>query len=436
MNYNGELSEEELLLLSNLMYCDDSVKYESIRELLNHYKIENGKVNTELLKNVSLSGGVTVEDYTEILIRLNNQSEDFKNLRITRTLNDSGIRGACFVSDGNPYLGTIVFMGTGGKYNAWADNLHGEYTSDTPLQKRAADFVKYECGEYDNICLAGHSKGGNLACYSAVINNARVRSCVSYDGQGFSKYFYEKYNDEINRVKDRCVVYAAHNDYVNILLSNFAKTHYLDNTSIGPMAHSSVKLLTDNEFDANGNFKSFRLQDISMLELGVGLGLMTGGMNLLPKDGNRKVTDVLGSIAASLLSSDNTSEYEMEQIKDKLESCGKYFMTLFGFNLSGYDNGVSIVTPYCYVDVRGLYEAVNIFDNVKRKLEECRERIIEYRHNLCFKAASELMLHMSLMHIEERIEKRIKSIESINEVLLFAIDAYSEGENKVLGIIA
>ena len=53
--------------------------------------------------------------------------------------------------------------------------------------------------------------------YIAILDDS-VDRCVSFDGQGFSDEFYEKYADQIAHNKNKIVNCSAESDYVNFLL--------------------------------------------------------------------------------------------------------------------------------------------------------------------------------------------------------------------------
>ena len=51
--------------------------------------------------------------------------------------------------------------------------------------------MKYECANYTDITVTGHSKGGNMSQYATVMCSGQVSKCISFDGQGFNKDFIE-----------------------------------------------------------------------------------------------------------------------------------------------------------------------------------------------------------------------------------------------------
>ena len=85
--------------------------------------------------------------------------------------------------------------------------------TDPEQQRRALSFINNL--EYDNITVVGYSKGGNKAKYVSLLSD-KVTRCVSFDGQGFSRQFQEKYGPLIEENRWKITNYALDGDFVNI----------------------------------------------------------------------------------------------------------------------------------------------------------------------------------------------------------------------------
>ncbi len=229
----SELTESQLLLLDNFMYINGSAGM-SADDLRVNKIVDTMLANG--LNEKDLSGGITAEQAYAILNEIKSDSK-LCGLKISSSLNTDGVRASCFVDDhGNA---TVAFRGTGGTYEAWNDNLLGEYLEDTPCQRCAADFINNACAGYDNITVTGHSKGGNMAQYCTVVLGDKIDRCVSYDGQGFNNDFLDKYSNEISDATGKITSISCNKDYVNILLNPIAgETKYLE-TLEDAGAHSS-----------------------------------------------------------------------------------------------------------------------------------------------------------------------------------------------------
>ena len=183
------MSEEELLLLSNYVYMEASTDPMTIGESLDRFRNAQGTFDENSVAAAGIGGGMTRAQAADLFTRMDAMPASFQELYPSRIKNSADLRGICYTQgemDGGE--GTVVFRGTGGTYNAWHDNVLGEYLPSTGIQKQAADFVNYDCMGFDQLTVTGHSKGGNLAMYTTVMC-ASVAVCVSFDGQGFSLAF-------------------------------------------------------------------------------------------------------------------------------------------------------------------------------------------------------------------------------------------------------
>ncbi|AZK48624.1 Mbeg1-like protein [Paenibacillus lentus] len=246
----AELNESQLLLLNNIMY---------LKGVANSNKRTVGEVVDILLngggldKNIEIvkkKGGGTEEKYPHDMSRgewvaiLNaiNKDPQLKDLKINHGITgempdkngqpimkngkvlEAGMRVATFVDpDGEA---TVVFRGTGGDFE-WFDNGQGGYLADTPQQIAALEYI--ESLEYDNITVTGHSKGGNKTQYVAILSD-KVKKAVSFDGQGFSREFLDKYKDRIEANAHKITSISAKEDFVNCLLYPIAEKIYYINT--------------------------------------------------------------------------------------------------------------------------------------------------------------------------------------------------------------
>lgn len=111
----------------------------------------------------------------------------------------------------------------------WHDNGEGGYLSDTEQQRSALAYI--EKLPYNNITVAGHSKGGNKAQYVAILSD-KVKRGFSFNGQGFSPEFIGKYRKEIINNCHKLLSLAAENDFVYPLLPTIApiREHFKVNT--------------------------------------------------------------------------------------------------------------------------------------------------------------------------------------------------------------
>ncbi len=215
------LTEAQLLMLNNLIYTDFVSNDRTVNDIIVAIEKSNYNINT---------CEMTTSEWKE-LISMIKAEPTLLDYKITNYCDykETGMRVACFVNDENsPTDVNVVFRGSSGDYE-WKDNGKGGYLSDTELQQDAAEYINNLPDNYgNNMTVTGHSKGGNKAQYVTIVTD-RIGKCVSYDGQGFSEEFLEKYSSEIAAKSDKIISISANKDYVHCLLYPIAGTAiYID----------------------------------------------------------------------------------------------------------------------------------------------------------------------------------------------------------------
>lgn len=226
--YQGDLTQEELALLNNLMYIQDS--NDNIKSDITNYK---GRIFSDFIEDYcrnnyekinELPEGAADNTHEQWIAMLDKISKDeqLMNLKITEQMSDDkGGNAICLENPDYPDKATVVFRGTG-KYE-WIDNGEGGYTVLTEQQKEAINWVNSLPEKYTSITSTGHSKGGNKAQIVAILCDRVVR-CVAYDGQGVGEEFLSAFAEQINSKKDNITLISSQGDYVNILFFDIAGT--------------------------------------------------------------------------------------------------------------------------------------------------------------------------------------------------------------------
>ncbi len=246
----NSLSDEELLFLSNLMH----IKKEG--EFVNIWTEDNKKnkrtigdmlesIDTDKLKDsdITYDGEISGSEWAAMIEKVKDNPQICNLKLVDMDIDDKKALSVCLHNDetGETY---VVFRGTSA--GEWPDNFEGGYKADTEQQRRALAFVERQ--NFDNITVVGHSKGGNKAKYTAILSD-KVDRCVSFDGQGFSAAFYEKYGPLIEQNKSKINCYALDNDFVNILMSDvYENKTYVDGHGVENFKqnHSPNSLFNDD----------------------------------------------------------------------------------------------------------------------------------------------------------------------------------------------
>ncbi len=240
-NLNSNLTIEEIVLINNLLYCENlggprgtflstSQESRTIGDFVNGVlrnaaQIENDK---------EYSTGVTGAEYKEIMwaIRPNQHLKDIIIMQVHYESDSAGGGRSAFLYDPTYNEAIVAFKGTQSDAE-WIDNVSGLYQVPTAYQNNALNWFKsLNLDGYDKITVTGHSKGGNKSKFITIMDD-RVDNCFSFDGQGFSDEFIQKYFSQIKKNRSKILNIIAESDFVNILLNDVGKKQFYLGTNFG-----------------------------------------------------------------------------------------------------------------------------------------------------------------------------------------------------------
>lgn len=239
---NEMLSEEQVLLLENLMYLTNTDPLKSVTGM------GEGKTVADLV-NIDFNSLSPDKDYGSFmtgkdwqnLLRTVQKDKTLMNMQIASTHVDweaggGGGESAVFLNP-DTREAVVAFRGTAG--NEWKDDFVGGAATDTydgvstQQQINALEWYKsLELDDYGIVTVTGHSKGGNKAKYITVMDGT-VDRCISFDGQGFSDEFMSKYEQLIASRQDKIRNCNAEYDYVNLLLNDIGNTSFYQGYDFG-----------------------------------------------------------------------------------------------------------------------------------------------------------------------------------------------------------
>lgn len=103
------------------------------------------------------------------------------------------------ISDSEMYLS---YIGTDSSIYGWKEDFNMSFMKNIPAQLEGKKYLENISKKYNNkvIRLGGHSKGGNVAVYSAItasedIQN-RIEKVYNYDGPGFDESIAKDYKNQ------------------------------------------------------------------------------------------------------------------------------------------------------------------------------------------------------------------------------------------------
>lgn len=142
------------------------------------------------------------------------------------------------LGDGTVY---VSFRGTDDTLVGWKENLNMSFLAEVPAQERAVRYLERIARQYPDrkLRVGGHSKGGNLAIYSAVkctetVQN-RIVSVYNNDGPGFLNDLSA--TAEHQRIADRIHTVVPQSSVVGMLLEHEKNVQVVHSTYEGIMQH-------------------------------------------------------------------------------------------------------------------------------------------------------------------------------------------------------
>lgn len=264
-------SEVEMSILSQVAYRNnrpDGAEQQSLYEYLSK------KTNYDYI--IEKLGA----DYKSHLDNMLAKIAD-KDYRIVKSVNDANGTGfAAFAVAGPDNDVTVACRGTENFKDIVEDaTLTGSLESMQQEQMRK--FVEsLERDGYDSYSFTGHSLGGNLAAYGAVIlkHPSQLNSCVTFNAPGFNAGFWRKHKDRIKAVMDRITAFQNERDFVsesmiplgNVVVLECEGWDYL----VSSMDAHGMGTLVPGE---NGTFQRNKtgIKDVSLL------GFLFGGFTMI-----------------------------------------------------------------------------------------------------------------------------------------------------------
>lgn len=134
----------------------------------------------------------------------------------------------------------ITFRGTDDTIVGWKENFLMAVQNAVPAQLDAVEYLKTAAQRHPGpLVIMGHSKGGNLAIYAAVMApeeiQSRITKVYNFDGPGFREEFWTQPGTA--RMKGKILNYVSQHTMVGTLLSQPEELTICKSNRSGPMAH-------------------------------------------------------------------------------------------------------------------------------------------------------------------------------------------------------
>ena len=189
--------------------------------------------------------GVLVPDTISKMLRKLMTSPRFRNMTLngyTALLDDSIEQqfAALTIDLGNGSI-YISFRGTDDTIVGWKEDLNMGFLEEIPSQKQAVEYVARVARQYGDktIRIGGHSKGGNLAVYSAAKSSGEIQERIvavhNNDGPGFYSSLLSL--PEHKPVAGKITTLLPESSVVGMLLEHEEAYQVVRSTQVGLMQH-------------------------------------------------------------------------------------------------------------------------------------------------------------------------------------------------------
>ncbi|MBE6478993.1 MAG: DUF2974 domain-containing protein [Olsenella sp.] len=144
----------------------------------------------------------------------------------------------------------VAFRGTDGSLVGWREDFNIALETELPSQRSAVEYVGRVAGAYrGQLWLGGHSKGGNLAVYAAMMCPERIArrivAAYSHDGPGFPASFIDSptWRDRSGLVRKT----IPHQSVIGMIFELQDDYRVVRATSDGIMQHDPFSWVVDGQ---------------------------------------------------------------------------------------------------------------------------------------------------------------------------------------------
>lgn len=134
----------------------------------------------------------------------------------------------------------ITFRGTDENIVGWREDFYMAFKEPIPAQEESVIYLnQISCNVEEDFVICGHSKGGNLAVYSAMLADQFIQNKIvdvySFDGPGFrpERVCGKAYENIRGRVHRIVPAYSL----VGMLLENYENYNVIKSSAIGLFQH-------------------------------------------------------------------------------------------------------------------------------------------------------------------------------------------------------
>lgn len=280
LDWRGDLSFEQsafnvvdALVLAEMIYVDFS-DIMADDEVITIKEAADRFDRLDLIKDEKYQK-TFIQNSPYLLLKLRNIAR-FKDLKLTNYIDEfdaeivQQFAGVCV--EISPDLNYVVFRGTDSTLVGWKEDLYMPFMKEVPSQERAVyyldnlekssffDFFKPK----KKYIIGGHSKGGNLAVYSASFCKERIRERIvkvySFDGPGFHQKIIN--SPGYQSIVDRVDLFVPEASLFGLLMEQRGNKYIIRSNNNNLFSHSGFTWLVagnDLVYSDNDNAKNEKL---------------------------------------------------------------------------------------------------------------------------------------------------------------------------------
>ncbi len=254
LDWRGDLSweadpfnEVDNLILSQLVYVD----FEGIvpgRESEEEISLEEAsELFFQKNREEDILAKVSMTKMSAFVMKKMAQTPRFAKVRLSKYVNDidleeqSQFSVLCItLQDGSIF---IAYSGTDSTIVGWHENFNMGYLEETPGQRKAAAYLNETMEKNSRpLRIGGHSKGGNLSVYAAVMALPKIQNRIvavySNDGPGFRKEILE--SESYRNLEARISRILPESSIVGLLLEHDSRYKVIKSMERGAMQHDPM----------------------------------------------------------------------------------------------------------------------------------------------------------------------------------------------------
>ena len=143
----------------------------------------------------------------------------------------------------------VIFRGTDDSIVGWREDCRLAFLDEIPAQRMAVEYLERIAKKYpdEKIYVMGHSKGGNLAIYSAIKCSDEVKERIlrvySLDGPGFSRSVLE--SEDYAKVQSKLAILIPQSSTVGTMFEKGDKYSVVKSTNSGVFQHDPYSWVLD-----------------------------------------------------------------------------------------------------------------------------------------------------------------------------------------------